>query len=114
MGSILGEQANRSGSIGHEWKAHTKALVQSKDPDVYKLLTDAQYKLPTKLPDGKYTSTPKAYTCPAAASTAASSTAAAAPAAAATTTATTTTTAACQDFDVHNGDWDKFDPCVKP
>jgi len=55
MTSILGAQANRSGEINQEWKLHTKALVMEKDNAIYTLLTDAKYKLPTKLPDGSYT-----------------------------------------------------------
>jgi hypothetical protein len=54
MTSILGAQNNRSEEIGHEWKLHTKELVEEKDIDVYTLLTDPQYKLPTVLPDGTY------------------------------------------------------------
>ncbi|MGK0391644.1 MAG: hypothetical protein ACI94Y_004411 [Maribacter sp.] len=52
--SILGAQENRLNEIGQEWKLNTNALVQSTDPAVYQLLTDAQYSLPTVLPDGTY------------------------------------------------------------
>jgi len=54
--SILGAQdgAGRLEEINQEWKLNTRALVQEKDTLVYDLLTDAQYKIPTKLPDGDY------------------------------------------------------------
>ena len=54
--SILGAQeyAGRLDEIGHEWKLNTKEMVKNTDSDVYNLLTDSQYKLPFKLPDGKY------------------------------------------------------------
>lgn len=54
MTSILGAQKNRLNEIGHEWKLHTRELVESTDNAVYSLLTDALYKFPTVLPDGKY------------------------------------------------------------
>ena len=38
----------------HEWKLHTKELVQERDPGLYNLLTDPQWDLPTELPDGSY------------------------------------------------------------
>ena len=54
MTSILGAQEDRSGEISREWELHTKELVMEKDPGIYALLTDPQYKLPTVLPDGNY------------------------------------------------------------
>jgi len=54
MSAILGAQANRLAEIDNEWKLHTKALVQEKDPAAYALLTSSQYPLPTTLPDGSY------------------------------------------------------------
>lgn len=54
MSSILGAQANRLGEIENEWKLNTKAKVQARDVAVYNLLTNSQYKFPTKLPDGTY------------------------------------------------------------
>lgn len=54
MTSILGAQVNRLGEIQQEWKLNTKDKVQTTDTDVYALLTNAQYKLPTVLPDGTY------------------------------------------------------------
>ena len=54
--SILGAQdyPGRAEEISNEWEANTRALVQSNDPDVYSLLTDSAYNLPTVLPDGIY------------------------------------------------------------
>ncbi len=54
--SILGGQAypGRLDEIGHEWKLNTLEKVKTGDPDVYRILTDTQYKLPTVLPDGEY------------------------------------------------------------
>ena len=54
MTSILGAQEDRFDEIGHEWKLNTKEKVMETDPDIYNLLTDPQYKLPTILPDGNY------------------------------------------------------------
>ena len=54
--SIMEGQAypGRLNEIGHEWKFNTLEKVKIGDPDVYSLLTDAQYKLPSILPDGEY------------------------------------------------------------
>jgi len=52
--SILGAQEDRLDEIGHEWKLNTKEKVMETDPDIYNLLTDPQYKLPTIIPDGNY------------------------------------------------------------
>ena len=54
--SILGGQSyiGRFGEIGHEWKLNTPEKVKMGDPDVYGILTDPQYRLPTVLPDGEY------------------------------------------------------------
>ncbi len=52
--SILGAQANRLSEIQQEWKLNTKAKMQVQDMASYQLLTDAQYRFPTKLPDGTY------------------------------------------------------------
>jgi len=54
MTSILGAQEDRLDEIGHEWKLNTKEKVMETDPDIYNLLTDLQYKLPTIIPDGNY------------------------------------------------------------
>ena len=56
MTSMLGAQKSihRQREIAHEWRLPTRELVRKGDPDVYKLLIDPRYKLPKKLPDGKY------------------------------------------------------------
>ena len=59
MTSILGAQEDRFDEIGHEWKLNTKEKVMETDPDIYSLLTDPQYKLPTILPDGNYQADPE-------------------------------------------------------
>jgi len=45
---------HRCNSISNEWVLCTNKQVESGDPDIYALLTDAQYALPTILPDGSY------------------------------------------------------------
>jgi len=52
--SILGAQENRLDDIKGEWELNTSALVESRDPDLFSLLTDTKYNLPTVLPDGSY------------------------------------------------------------
>jgi hypothetical protein len=54
--STLGAQSakHRREEIFHEWKLHNRELVRTLDPHIFKLITDAKYKLPTRLPDGKY------------------------------------------------------------
>ncbi|MBE49535.1 MAG: hypothetical protein CMB92_02120 [Flammeovirgaceae bacterium] len=54
--SILGAQDfnGRFDEIKDEWKLNTKEKVKNNDSDVYNLLTKSEYKLPTKLPNGKY------------------------------------------------------------
>ena len=54
--SILGGQDfnGRFDEIKDEWKLNTKEKVKNNDIDVYNLLTKSEYKLPTKLPNGKY------------------------------------------------------------
>ena len=59
MTSILGAQEDRFDEIDNEWKLNTKEKVMETDPDVYNLLTDPQYKLPTILPDGNYQADPE-------------------------------------------------------
>ena len=54
MTSILGAQDHRSGDIGNEWRLNTRELVRTGDAEIYNLLTDPKYKLPTNLPDGTY------------------------------------------------------------
>ena len=45
---------NRGRDISHEWKLNTPEKLRAKDKAVVKILTDPKYKLPTRLPDGKY------------------------------------------------------------
>jgi hypothetical protein len=54
--SLLGAQdyPGRYDEIGQEWKANTPSLLESKDSEVYGILTDTVYKLPSVLPDGTY------------------------------------------------------------
>ncbi len=52
--SILGAQDNRWDVVYSQWKPNTEEKVMEIDPDIYNLLTDPQYKLPTILPDGNY------------------------------------------------------------
>ena len=54
--SILGAQdyPGRLDQIGREWRLNTRELVMEKDPDVYAIMTNPEYNLPSVLPDGKY------------------------------------------------------------
>lgn len=54
--SLLGGQdfAGRAEDIEDEWKLNTPAKLRAKDKAVVKILTDPKYRLPTRLPDGKY------------------------------------------------------------
>ena len=54
--SVLGAQEarHRREEIAHEWKLYSRELVQKHDPHIFKLITDPKYKLPSRLPDGKY------------------------------------------------------------
>ncbi|WP_084683740.1 alpha/beta fold hydrolase [Psychromonas hadalis] len=56
LSSMLGAQVGdqRLAQINSEWQLNTLEKVQSKDPTVYALLTDAEYGLATSLPDGNY------------------------------------------------------------
>ena len=45
---------NRGRDINHEWKLNTPEKLRAKDKAVIKILTNPKYKLPTRLPDGKY------------------------------------------------------------
>jgi len=57
--SILGAQnlPGRADSVSSEWSLNTKEKVRERDPAIYALLTDPQYKFPTVLPDGNYRDT---------------------------------------------------------
>jgi hypothetical protein len=54
--SILGAQdyPGRLEQIDDEWRLNTREKVKKRDPAVYSILTNPEYKLPTVLPDGKY------------------------------------------------------------
>ncbi|MDG2214294.1 MAG: hypothetical protein P8M70_10720, partial [Verrucomicrobiota bacterium] len=54
--SVLGAQKakHRRENIEHEWRLYNKELVRTRDPHIYKLITDSKYNLPSRLPDGKY------------------------------------------------------------
>ena len=52
--SMLGAQENRLNEIGEEWKLNTADLLENTDIEIFKLLTNPIYNLPTKLPDGSY------------------------------------------------------------
>jgi hypothetical protein len=53
---VLGAQdtVRRREDIGREWRLYNRELVKKRDPKVYELITDPKYKLPSRLPDGKY------------------------------------------------------------
>ena len=54
--SILGTQdfPGRREALEIEWELNTRERVRTGDAAVYELLTDPQYKFPTKAPDGDY------------------------------------------------------------
>ena len=54
MTSVLGGQQapGRLEQIEEEWKLNTPAKVAERDPDLFDLLTNGQFDLPTVLPDG--------------------------------------------------------------
>ena len=54
--SILGTQdfPGRHEALKVEWELNTRERVRTGDAAVYELLTDPQYKFPTKAPDGNY------------------------------------------------------------
>ena len=54
--SFLGAQdyPGRGGEIHAEWKLNTRKKLQQGDVLLYQLLTDRQYRFPSKIPDGKY------------------------------------------------------------
>ena len=54
--SLLGTQSDnqRCKDISDEWGLCTNQQVKSRDPDIYNLLTDPRYALPTTAPDGTY------------------------------------------------------------
>lgn len=54
--SVLGAQEapGRRREIEHEWRLYSEALVAARDPEMYALITDPRYRLPRRLPDGRY------------------------------------------------------------
>lgn len=54
--SMLGAQqaSQRCDEITREWRLCTRAEVETRDPAVFQLLSDPQYKLPTRIPNGDY------------------------------------------------------------
>ena len=54
--SLLGAQVfpGRAEEIADEWRLNSAEKLKTGDPLLYDLLTDRRYKLPTRLPDGKY------------------------------------------------------------
>ncbi len=54
--SMLGAQQapDRCTEISREWRLCTREQVEAQDPAVFELLSDPQYKLPTRLPNGDY------------------------------------------------------------
>ncbi len=54
--SILGTQdfPGRQENLEVEWELNTREWVRTGDAAVYELLTDPQYRFPTKAPDGNY------------------------------------------------------------
>jgi len=56
VSSNLGVQdrPGRREDLMGEWEPHSVALMQSMEPCLYGLLTDSEYKIPTKAPEGRY------------------------------------------------------------
>lgn len=52
--SILGAQEDYCEDVSSEWEPCTSDLLESTDPDVYSLLTNGEFVVPTKIPDGNY------------------------------------------------------------
>lgn len=54
--SRLGGQEfpGRLQEIQHEWRLNTDRKLREGDPALYELLSDPRYRLPTRLPDGRY------------------------------------------------------------
>lgn len=54
--TILGAQADpeRCEWISNEWRPCTREQIAEMDAAVFELMTDPQYQLPTRLPDGEY------------------------------------------------------------
>ncbi len=56
LSTLLGAQADpdRCEWISNEWRACTPEQLQAMDPAAHALLTDPEYRVPTRLPDGSY------------------------------------------------------------
>ena len=56
IASVLGAQEakHRREDISREWRLYNRELVRTRDPNIYRLITDPKYRLPTRLPDGVY------------------------------------------------------------
>tara|TARA_B100000767_G_scaffold274873_1_gene309345 strand:- start:631 stop:1446 length:816 start_codon:yes stop_codon:yes gene_type:complete len=52
--SLLGAQENRLNDINDEWKLNTACLLEKIDTEIFKLINNPIYNLPTILPDGSY------------------------------------------------------------
>jgi hypothetical protein len=52
--SLLGAQVNRFDEISQEWRLVSPEEFIEHDEAMYNILTNPEYKLPTRLPDGKY------------------------------------------------------------
>jgi hypothetical protein len=54
--STLGAQKakHRREEVSREWRLYNKQLVRTRDPHIFKLITNPKYRLPTRLPDGVY------------------------------------------------------------
>lgn len=54
--SMLGahDTPERRREIEHEWRLWSRELVKTRDPAIFKLLTDPKYNFPKVLPDGAY------------------------------------------------------------
>ena len=58
--SLIGAQdlPGRLDQIGNEWQLNTRATLQERDPAAFEIMTRAEYRLPSIIPDGNYTGTP--------------------------------------------------------
>ena len=56
LSTILGAQSDpeRCEWISNEWRACTAEAIAERDPAVYTLMTDPEFRMPTVLPDGSY------------------------------------------------------------
>tara|TARA_B100000767_G_scaffold27714_1_gene24078 strand:+ start:3741 stop:4592 length:852 start_codon:yes stop_codon:yes gene_type:complete len=52
--SLLGAQENRFNEISDEWKLNSAGLLKKRDTEIFYLLINPIYNMPTILPDGSY------------------------------------------------------------